>query len=60
MVKKFLNIVMGVLDMQIDEKNIVWDNEVDKNILTKVPAINESEIVWDKLPQVNETNNQNK
>lgn len=59
MVKKFLNIVMGVLDMQINEKDIVWDNQVDKSILQKMPSINESEIVWDKLPQVNETNNQN-
>lgn len=45
--------------MQINEKDIVWDNQVDKSILQKMPSINESEIVWDKLPQVNETNNQN-
>ena len=45
--------------MQIDTKNIVWDNEIDKSVIQKIPTINESEIVWDKLPQVNETNNQN-
>lgn len=45
--------------MQIDTKNIVWDNEIDKSVIQKTPTINESEIVWDKLPQVDESNNQN-